>query len=71
MVRGRRRLSPPAWVAAPSLRLGYLLRYSMGYYWEPGRGYYGEAKVKNTKRETRDPTGRVDRNWNKSSGKAP
>ena len=24
MVRGRRRLLPPAWVAAPSLRLGHL-----------------------------------------------
>ena len=54
VVRGRKRLSPPAWVAAPSLCLGHVLHYSMGYYWEPGRGYYCEAKVKNERREARD-----------------
>ena len=25
----------------------------MGYYWEPGRGYYWEAKVKDEGREMR------------------
>ena len=54
VVRGRTRLSPPAWVAALSLHSDHLLHQSMGYYWEPGRGYCWEAKVKNERRETRD-----------------
>ena len=61
MVRGRRKLSPPAWVAAPSLRLGHLLHESMGYYWEPGRDYYWEAKVKDETRETSDLEGGTTR----------
>ena len=54
MVRGGRRLSPPAWVAAPSLRLGHVLHLSMGDYGKPGRDYYWKAKVRDERRETSD-----------------
>ena len=57
VIRGRRRLSPPVWVAAFFLRVGHLLHLSMGYYWEPGRCYFWEAKEKNERRETGDLDG--------------